>query len=358
MHKAMGTALAAVGIALAVLGLAVVAILGPDGRFRTGPHPIDTKGVAVVTAPGVISWKNLDVEVLAEVPAHKPIFVGIGNSVDVQAYLKGVERLEVTDFKTPWKPKVKQIPGRGALGGAPTAVTWWRAHSAGLGGAAIKLKLPDETVSAAILSIGSSNLRGLKVTFAYGLEGGFLKGLGLLFGGLGLAWAGLLVRRGETIWADDGKDGKLVELPDWAGDESPTEVIPALVRRFIPKFARRTHKDGAHKEGTHKERAHKSGPTAEEAVGDGHEIVYVYVDEDGVEHELTEQEAAEYEVVSEHVEEHEVERVDSPDEEPVTYFWVDDDGVEHEVSADDLHKFDVLDEEPSTGSGESPGATS
>jgi hypothetical protein len=32
--------------------------------------------------------------------------------------------------------------------------------------------------------------------------------------------------------------------------------------------------------------------------------------------------------------------------------------VEHEVSADDLHKFDVLDEEPSTGSGESPGATS
>ncbi len=348
MHKAMGTALAAVGIALAVLGLAVVAILGPDGRFRTGPHLIDTEGVAVVTAPGVISWKNLDVELLAEVPAHKPVFVGIGNSVDVQAYLKGVERLQVTDFKTPWKVKTKQIPGRGALGGAPTALTWWRAHSAGLGGAAIKLKLPDETVSAAILSIGSSNLRGLKVTFAYGLEGGFLKGLGLLFGGLGLAWAGLLVRRGETIWADDGQDGKLVELPDWAGDESPTEVIPALVRRFTPKFARRTHKKGAHKE----------RPTVDEPVDDAHEIVYVYVDEDGVEHELTEQEAAEYEVVSEHVEGHEVELEVEPGEEPVTYFWVDDDGVEHEVSADDLHRFEVLDEDSSTGSGESPGATS
>jgi hypothetical protein len=334
MHKAIGTALAAAGIVCAVLGLAIVAILGPDGRFRTGPHPIETDGVAVVTAPGVVSWKNLDVELLAEVPAHKPVFVGIGNSVDVQAYLKGVKRLEVTDFKTPWKLKSRQIAGRGALGGAPTALTWWRAHSAGLGGAAIKLKLPDETVSAAILSIGASNLRGLKVTFAYGLQGGFLKGLGLLFGGLGLGWAGLLVRRGETIWADDGKDAKLVDLPDWAGDESPTEVIPALVRRFTPTFARRTHT----------KRAPEEGATVEETVDDGHEIVYVYVDEDGVERELTEQEAAEYEVVSEHVEEREVE---SPpgEPEPVTYFWVDDDGVEHEVSADELHRFEVLDED-------------
>jgi hypothetical protein len=349
MHKAMGTALAAVGIVCAVLGLAVVAILGPDGRFRTGPHPIDTDGVAVVTAPGVISWKNLDVELLAEVPAHKPVFVGIGNSVDVQAYLKGVERLEVTDFKTPWKPKTKQISGRGALGGAPTALTWWRAHSAGLGGAAIKLKLPDETVSAAILSIGSSNLRGLKVTFAYGLQGGFLKGLGLLFGGLGLGWAGLLVRRGETIWTDEGKEGKLAALPDWPGDESPTEIIPAFARRFAARFARGAHTGGAH----------EADPAVGDTVEDGHEIVYVYVDEDGVEHELTEHEAAEYEVVSEHVEERDVEHgeVEPDEDEPVIYFWVDDDGIEHEVTADELHKFDVVDDDP-TGAEIPPGEKS
>ena len=346
MHKAMGTALAAVGVALAVLGLAVVAILGPDGRFRTGPHLVDTDAVAVVTAPGVISWKNLDVELLAEVPAHKPVFVGIGNSVDVQAYLKGVERLQVNEFSTPWTLKTKQIPGRGALGGAPTALTWWRAHSAGLGGAAIKLKLPDETVSAAILSIGSSNLRGLKVTFAYGLQGGFLKGLGLLFGGLGLGWAGLLVRRGETIWADDAK---LAELPDWAGDESPTEIIPAFARRISSKFARRKREHGAHEAGPDDGGPDDSGPD------EGQEIVYVYVDEEGVEHELTEQEAAEYEVVSEHVEEREIERAE---DQPVTYFWVDDDGVEHEVSADDLHRFEVLGDDSASGSGESPGGTS
>lgn len=279
MHKAMGTAIAAVGVVIALVGLAIVVVLGPDGRFRTGPHSIDTDGVAVVTAPGVISWKNLDVELLAEVPAHKPVFVGIGSSVDVEAYLEGVRRLEVTDFSTPWKVKTRQLAGRDALGGAPTAVDWWNAHSAGLGGAAIKTKLPDETVSAAILTVGSSNLRGLKVTFAYGLEGGFLKGLGLLLGGLGLAWAGLLVRRGETIWADDPA---LTELPAWGGDESPTEILPALGKpqSVTPPAVEPEHD-------------HR----------DDHEVVYVYVDEDGVEHELTAEEAAEYEVVSEHVEE-------------------------------------------------------
>jgi hypothetical protein len=348
MHKAMGTALAAGGIAIAVVGLAIVVVLGPDGRFRTGPHLIDTDGVAVVTAPGVISWKNLDVEILAEVPAHKPIFVGIGNSVDVQAYLTGVRRLEVTDFTTPWKVKSKDVGGREALGGAPTALPWWLAHSAGLGGAAIKAKLPDETVSAVILSIGSSNLRGLKVTFAYGLAGGFLKGLGMLLGGLGLGWAGLLIRRGETIWADEAK---LSELPTWEGDdESATQVIPVL------GALRNLRKTSATKE-KRKKPKDKREPAVPEPVASepesaepepAHEVVYVYVDEDGVEHELTEQEAAEYEVVSVHVEEH-----DPPDAplaapiEPPTYFWVDDDGVEHEVGADELHKFELLDEDES-----------
>jgi hypothetical protein len=341
MHKAIGTAIAAVGVAIAVLGLAIMAILGPDGRFRTGPHAVDTNGVAIVTAPGVISWKNLDIELLAEVPAHKPIFVGVGNSVDVEAYLKGVQRLEVTDFETPWKVRTRQVAGRDALGGAPTAVDWWRAHSAGLGGAVIKTKLPDETVSAVILTVGSSNLRGLKVTFAYGLEGGFLKGLGLLLGGLGMGWAGILVRRGVTIWADDGK---LAELPTWAGDESPTQILPAL---------------GGRK---------RSKPKPAESIDDAstddveHEVVYVYVDEDGVEHQLTEAEAAEYEVLSEHVEERgadddEADVDDEADDDhgadrpgkPVTYFWVDDDGIEHEVSADELHKYELLEGDDPAG---------
>ena len=259
-----------------------MAILGPDGRFTSGPHAVDVDGVAVVTAPTVISWKNVEVEILAEVPASKPVFVGVANSVDLQAYMKGVERLEVTSFETPWKLRTRQAAGREALPGAPTAVDWWRAHAAGLGGAAIKTRLPDETVSAAILSVGSSNLRGLKVTIAYGLQGGFLKGLGLLLVGAGLVWAGLLARRGEHLWETDGE-------PDvdeaWPGDESPTVILPRQpkVTRIAPHRA-----------------SDQAGP-AEPDEGDEpdeevHEV-YVYVDEHGVEHEISAEEAAQYEVV-------------------------------------------------------------
>jgi hypothetical protein len=307
-HKVIGTAVVVVGALVAVLGFVIMVLLGPDGRFTTGPHAIETDGVAVVTAPTVISWKNLEVEVLAEVPANKPVFVGLANSVDLQAYLKGVERLEVTSFETPWKLKTRTAPGRDALPGAPTAVDWWRADAAGLGGAAITLRLPDETLSAAILSVGSSNLRGLRVTLAYGLQGGFLKGLGLLLAGAGIVWAGFLARRGESLWELDGDD----ELTSWEGDESPTEVLPRL-------------------HNLHEEH------------DDHHEVRYVYVDEHGVEHEISAEEAAQYEVVDvEHIVEHEHEH--EPDaEEPPTYFWVDENGVEHEVSADELGDFEPYD---------------
>jgi hypothetical protein len=337
-NKAIGTAVLALGVVVAVLGLGLMAILGPDGRFTSGPHAVDVDGVAVVTAPTVISWKNVEVEILAEVPANKPVFVGVANSVDLQAYLKGVERLEVTSFETPWKLRTRQAKGREALPGAPTAVDWWRAHAAGLGGAAIKTRLPDETVSAAVLAVGSSNLRGLKVTIAYGVQGAFLKGLGLLLVGGGLAWAGLLARRGERLWETDGE-------PDvdeaWPGDENPTAILPrqAKVTRIIPNRP-----------------SDRAGP-AETDEGDepDHEVheVYVYVDEHGVEHEISAEEAAQYEVVDqvEHIVEHEDPEPVPPDEaeddEPATYFWVDEHGVEHEVTEDELHEFELYDEDES-----------
>lgn len=345
MHnKAIGTAVLALGTLVAVLGLALMAILGPDGRFTSGPHPVDADGVAVVTAPTVISWKNVEVEILAEVPANKPVFVGMANSVDLQAYVKGVRRLEVTSFETPWKVRTRQAAGRDALPGAPTAVDWWRAHAAGLGGAAIKTRLPDETVSAAILSVGSSNLRGLKVTIAYGLQGAFLKGLGLLLVGGGLAWAGLLARRGEHLWEEDG-DSDVDE--SWPGDESPTVILPRQPR--VTRVAQ--HPAPAAGAPTD---AVEGGVVDEEV----HEM-YVYVDEQGVEHEISAEEAAQYEVVDQV--EHIVEDEDpqpgpepeptSPtakdDDEPATYFWVDEHGVEHEVTEDELHEFELYDEDES-----------
>ena len=363
MRTRVGWIVTILGILCAIAGLAVMIVLGPDSRFTTGPHEIDTNGIAVVTAPAVIDWKGVQVDVLAEVPVNKPVFVGIGNSVDVENYVKDTRRLEVTSFSTPWTMKIKQVDGREGLSGAPTALDWWIAGSAGLGGARISTLLPDETVSAAILSVGSSNLQGLKVSYAYGIKGGFAKGAGLLLVGLGSAWGGGLIRRGEGYW-DEVDVGETV-------------------------FVRRR-------------------PAGEDELEEIEEVVYLYVDEDGVEREISPEEAAGYEVVEVVIEGEddalpaEVEEalaeidaepepepepepprprattgvltaadilagVDSssvpkpepePEEEPepepepeaetkpegVVYVYVDDDGIEHEVGADELEEFEVVDE--------------
>jgi hypothetical protein len=320
MRTRLGWALAVLGVVVALLGLALALVLGPDSRFTTGPHKIRTDGIAVVTEPKVISWADVQIDLLAEVPVRKPVFVGLANSVDVQNYVGRTQRLEVTGFQRPWTITTRQVDGRAGLPGAPTAVDWWIAQSAGLGGASISTRLPDETVSAVVLSVGSTNLSGLEITLAYGIKGGFSKGIGLLLLGLGVAWAGWLMRRGGTPWRDD-----------------PEEVVEE-------------------------------------------EVVYVYVDEDGVEHEISAEEAAQYDVLDESVSvPDEPEPVDAPEpvdqaepivppavqvttpgvltaaqiaaetpepvEERVVYVYVDEDGVEHEVSEDELTDFEIVDDE-------------
>ncbi len=229
-----GWVLTILGALLVVLGAVVAVILGPDSRFTTGPHPVDTSGTVVVTQPGVISWRGVQVDVLVEVPVNKPVFVGLGNSVDVQDYVQRTERVEVTRFSTPWEPETRTVEGQEGLPGAATALDWWITDSAGLGGASISTTLPDETVSLAIVAVGATNLSGLEVTLAYGVKGGFAGALATVVLGVGLVLAGHALRRGQGLFVE--------------GPQEDVEVVE--------------------------------------------EIVYVYVDEDGVEHEITAEEAA------------------------------------------------------------------
>jgi hypothetical protein len=280
MKRVAGWVVTLLGIVVAVLGVAVMVVLGPDSRVTTGPHAIDTGGSVVVTAPRVIRWADVQVDVLAELPAQKPLFVGIGNTVDVESLVDGTARVEVTDFDTPWKPVVADRDGRPFVQGAPTALDWWYADAAGLGGASISAQLPDEPVSLAVISVGTSSLSGLEVTLAYGIRGGFAKGAGLVLLGVGGVLAGRVVRR-SGLGGDELVEGDAVM----------------------------------------------------------EEVVYVVVDEDGVERELSAEEVAagDFEVVEEPEPE--------PETGPVVYVFVDEDGVEHEIGEDELDDFEVVDDD-------------
>lgn len=326
MRSKAGWGISLLAALIVLLGLALMLILGPDGRIKSGPHRVETNGVAIVTAPKAISWAGVQVSVLAELPVDKPVFVGLGNAVDVDNYVKATRRTEVTGYETPWTVRSREIKGRENLPAAPTALDWWLADGAGLGGASIDTTLPDDAVSLAILSVGFSNLKGLEVTVAYGIKGGFAKGVGLLLLGLGGLWLGMLIRRGEGWWGADG---------DYDEDD--------------------------------------------ESIDD---VVYVWVDEEGVEHEISAEEAEQYDIEDEIETETETETelepapepkpepepepepaprpggvltageiaaetepVPVPVPEPVVYIYVDDDGVEHEISEADLDAYEVVDDE-------------
>lgn len=335
------------GVLVALLGIATMIYLGPDGRRTSGPHPIATDGIAIVTAPKALSWVGVRIDVLAELPANKPVFVGLGNAVDVNDYLKDTTRIEVDSFHPPFTVTTRNIKGRDNLPAAPTSLNWWLASNAGLGGASIDVTLPSDTVRLAILSVGSSNLRGLNLTVAYGIRGGFAKGAGLALLGFGGIWFGRMLRRGDELWTDTEVD-----------DEEVEEI---------------------------------------------EEVVYVYVDDDGVEHEISAEEAGQYDIEEEAPEpvavaapeptpepetSHEpdpepeprrkrwnkftagaivaaepvvlpepdpapVLEVSPPPEptpppaqaEPVVYVYVDDDGVEHEIGEAELADYDIVDQD-------------
>ncbi len=362
MRTRMSWVLTVFGVLCAVAGLAVMLILGPDSRFSTGPHKVETDGIAVVTAPKVITWADVRIDVLAEVPVQKPIFVGLGNAVDVQNLVGETSRLEVTDFHTPWKVKTRQIPGKPGLPGAPTALDWWLADSAGRGGASISTTLPDETVSLAILSVGDSTLAGLEVSLAYGISGGFAKGVGLLLLGAGAVLLSLLVRRGESIWSAVERDVEDVVYVyvDEEGVEHEISAEEAEDYEIVEVVEVVEDLD-------------ESDEATEEEVPEDEEeeIVYIYVDADGVEREITAEEAENYEFIDEVVVDVEDESQDdpeevvgngdetegaetdaparpeapAPDQERVMYVFIDEDGVEHEVTEEELADFEVVDEE-------------
>lgn len=302
MRRRVGLGVALLGALLALLGLALMIVLGPDDRVTSGPHKVLTDGVAVVTAPKVLSWSGVQMTVLAEVPVSKPVFVGLGNAVDVDNYLKDTRRVEVDTFHRPWDVHTRAVKGRPNLPAAPTALDWWLADSAGLGGASIDTTLPDQTVSLAILSVGFSNLKGLEVTVAYGVKGGFAAGAGLLLLGIGGILFGRMLRRDDELWRE-------------------SEVLYDLEddREFD-------------------------------------DVVYFYVDDHGVEHEISAKEAASYEVEDVLVEDYVVDgHGDEVGELPVTespplasgvvYVFVDEDGVEREVGEGELADYEIVDDD-------------
>lgn len=193
MRRGAGIGLLALGIILVLAGTAVAVAMGPDDQLTTGPHDVRADGRAVVTKPAVLARYGPQVSVLVEVPDEKPVFVGLGHTVDVEDYVSSTARVEVTSYRIPWSLETKDAPGEPQLRAAPTALDWWLTQASGIGGAHLRFTLPDDAVSLAVLAVGDFDLRGLQVTVSYEVPGAFGVGVGAAATGLGVVLLALVV---------------------------------------------------------------------------------------------------------------------------------------------------------------------
>lgn len=192
MRRGAGIGLLALGIILVLAGTAVAVAMGPDDRLTTGPHDVRADGRAVVTKPAVLARYGPQVSVLVEVPDEKPVFVGLGHTVDVEDYVSSTARVEVTRYRVPWSLETQDAPGEPQLRAAPTALDWWLTQASGIGGAQLRFTLPDDAVSLAVLAVGDFDLRGLRVTVSYEVPGAFGVGVGAAATGLGVVLMALV----------------------------------------------------------------------------------------------------------------------------------------------------------------------
>lgn len=192
MRRGAGIGLLALGIILVLAGTAVAVAMGPDDRVTTGPHDVRADGRAVVTKPAVLARYGPQVSVLVEVPDEKPVFVGLGHTVDVEDYVSSTARVEVTRYRVPWSLETQDAPGEPQLRAAPTALDWWLTQASGIGGAQLRFTLPDDAVSLAVLAVGDFDLRGLRVTASYEVPGAFGVGVGAAATGLGVVLLALV----------------------------------------------------------------------------------------------------------------------------------------------------------------------
>jgi hypothetical protein len=191
-------------LALAALGVGVAAfavdgdkndqgyLTGDSERFASGSRAlatdnldIDLDGIDWLADAGDLGKVRLAVAPEGE----KPLFVGIGPSDDVAAYLRGVEHTRVTDVDAnlfdgsdPFEASYLREPGE-RLPSAPAEQSFWSASAQGRGTQMLDWRLEDGAWSIVVMNADGSP--GVAADVSAGAKLSFLDELGWSATGVG-----------------------------------------------------------------------------------------------------------------------------------------------------------------------------
>jgi hypothetical protein len=195
MRRVFGWALAVSGVALLLAGIACAVFVGPDDGVSSGPHRLTSRGAAIVTADDALDRAGPTVTISVATPDGRPVFIGLGNAVDVDDYLAGSPVTRVDSFSFPWDVSTTSVTGRSTPAADPRDLDWWLASGSGDGSASIDFPLPDDVVDVVIMDPDRG--RGLVADIAVTAEipGLFAGAIAAAAFGLGLLLASVSTLR-------------------------------------------------------------------------------------------------------------------------------------------------------------------
>ena len=182
-RTALGLLLTSTGVVATLAGAAAAFwLVGPDNTISTGSRPLNSQGLAVITAPDLLDRHGPTLHVTAS--GDKPVFVGIGQDLDVADYLAGSAHTRVIRYDVPSTFSTQEMRGGRAKLTAPGELDWWVAKSGGNGPRSIAWPIQDGKFDVVVMNADGTPAVGADVRFGIEVHRSF--GISLLVLGAGI----------------------------------------------------------------------------------------------------------------------------------------------------------------------------
>ncbi|TDW89362.1 hypothetical protein EV137_3156 [Kribbella pratensis] len=222
-----GLLLALSGLLAAIAGaVAAFWLVGPDNTITTPRRELASTGLAVVTAPSLLDRHGPTLRMSAS--GDKPLFIGVGQDLDVRDYLAGTAHTRLIQFEPPATFGTQELRGDTKKLTPPGELDWWVAQSAP-GSQAVNWPMQDGLYDVVVMNADGTPAVGAQVSF--GIEVHRLFGICLLVLGAGIVVLALglaLVLRRRSVVKEISDT---TEIPVITNTRIPVLVTTAPVQR-------------------------------------------------------------------------------------------------------------------------------
>ncbi|MFG1816417.1 hypothetical protein ACGFIF_21860 [Kribbella sp. NPDC049174] len=223
-RTALGLLLTLAGLVVTLAGaVAAFWLVGPDNTISTGSRQFTSQGLAVITAPHLLDRHGPTLHVTAT--GDRPLFVGVGQDLDVANYLAGTAHTRLIRFDPPATYGTQEMRGRSPKLTPPGELDWWVAQAGGSARQSVAWPIQDGRYDVVVMNADGTPAVGADVRFGVEVDRAFGICLLVLGAGIVVLTVGLMLtfrRRAREAPA--------------APAAAPSRITPTPVAPVTPAF--------------------------------------------------------------------------------------------------------------------------